>query len=65
MDRPIVKARCATGPLDLEVWKGSGEDGPFVVVRLKSDGRGRLWLMIEPAEWKELKDLVDQTLQES
>lgn len=65
MDRPIVKARCAAGPLDLEVWKGSGDDGPFVVVRLKSAGRSRLWLMIEPAEWEQLKDLVDHTLQES
>ncbi len=62
--RPIVKARCASGPLDLEVWKGSGEDGPYVVIRIKSGPRGRLWLFIEPAEWEELKDLVGLTLKE-
>lgn len=60
--RVSVVARCPSGPLKVEPWEGQSEDGPFVVLRVLSNDRGRLWLMFEPDVWEDLKHLVDEKL---
>ena len=64
-DRVSVAARCPRGPLAIEPWKGRNKDGHpdrFVVLRVLSNGRSRMWLMLNPDEWEELKHLVDEDL---
>ena len=59
-----VEARCPAGPLQVESWRGRSENGRFVVLRVLSKNRGRLWLMLEPDQWEELKRLTDEKLKE-
>ncbi len=64
--RVSVAARCPSGPLEIEPWTGRSEiDGQperFVVLRVTSNGRGRLWLMIDLDAWEELNRLVYEKL---
>jgi len=60
----MVAARCPSGPLEIEPWKGRGDSGRFVVMRVLLNGRSRIWLMLNPNEWEELKHLIDEKLKE-
>lgn len=59
--QPTIDGTCPSGPLKIEVWK-SGDEIPRAVLRVKVNGRGRLWIMLNSKEWVKLKQLVDEGL---